>query len=334
MMHHPHRLLAVGLGGLAVLLTACSAGVRDSASQNAATTAPATTEAAPPVDPTTDAAAPGTDSGAADDSGSAPGAVCFAGTYSVRTIVGREAVDTDAGPAVPSGSGGSLRLTFTNSGGWTLSSDGSRPISLSISGISVSAAVDGRSEGVFTAIAGQYVFHEDRASGTVTFSTPVGTQHLPMTAIARALVPAARATITCGGDSVRLVSDSVELTLVPIGSSAGGGSGGSQPNPKPQPQPQPPSGGSGSGGAPIVIARAGMTGSYDCRGHSITIQTSTVNLHLIGTCPVLRINGSLNQVTVDATNSIIINGSNDKVVYHSGHPTISIAGVNSTATRG
>lgn len=83
-----------------------------------------------------------------------------------------------------------------------------------------------------------------------------------------------------------------------------------------------------------MISQAGLSGTYNCAGHAVTIQTSTVHLHLTGDCPALRINGSFNEVTVDAVGAITIRGSNDKVVYRTGTPSVSIAGVGSTATRG
>src|SRR5689334_10482334 len=80
----------------------------------------------------------GTPAAARPASGGAPPAAaaadCWVGAHQVRSITGRQAVDTPLGLARPAGSGGSLRLDLGADGQWTLSSDGSSPVVFDVGG--------------------------------------------------------------------------------------------------------------------------------------------------------------------------------------------------------
>jgi len=324
------RRLAVGTGvvglGVAVLLTGCSVGVRD-AGQAAGTSSasPAATSTAP---------ADGTGTGAGTEttgSTTAPQGACFVGRHAVRTITGRESFDTPLGAATASGSGGSLLLELDGAGQWELSSDGSKPVSFRIAGITATVRIDGRAAGGYARVGSQHAFRLDGSSGSAVIHTPAGSERVSMDDVATALAPSGTATISCRSGQVRLVSESVEMTLTPVGGSTGAAGG----------RPGGPPGGGRTGSAPeapTTITQAGLNGTYDCGNHPVTVTGAGNRLHLVGRCPKLTVTGAFNEITVDMAGSIAVTGARAKVIWHGGlngkRPAVNVTGVGSTATQG
>jgi hypothetical protein len=138
---------------------------------------------------------------------------CFLGTYAVTSIVGRQGVDSPFGPIKAAGDGGSLMFDLRTDNTWTLSSDGSKPATFQVGPYTVDALINGTLRGTYGRTGSAFLFKKEDASGTVTLSTPVGTQEKDMDDVGSALAPTGAATMTCRADGLDFASDSVTMAL-------------------------------------------------------------------------------------------------------------------------
>jgi len=302
------------------LLGGCSVGVQDGSGGSATAAPPAAPGGAGGPDSSTNP-----DNAAASGQPAPPSGECFLGRHAVRSIVGRETIDTPAGPAKPSGNGGSLLVDFRPDGRWTLSSDGSKPAAFAVGPYTATATIKGQADGTYARVGEQFAFRQRTASGSVLLASTAGSYRTTMESLAPALAPSGTATVTCG-QTVRLVSETVELTLTPLAPPPGG-----------RPPGSPPPGG-GAPEAPAVISRAGTTGTFDCRDHTVTISAAATRLHLVGRCPRVEITGAGNEVTIDLAGTISVTGTRDKVTWHDGldgrQPSVTTTGLLSTVNHG
>ena len=90
--------------------------------------------------------------------------------------------------------------------------------------------------------------------------------------------------------------------------------------------------------APTLITGAGETGTYDCRGRGVTITGASNKIRLVGRCTSVQVTGALNEVTVDSVGSIVVSGTQSKVIWRSGldggRPDVNVTGFGSSVTQG
>jgi hypothetical protein len=92
----------------------------------------------------------------------------------------------------------------------------------------------------------------------------------------------------------------------------------------------------------VKISPGGSASVYDhdtsktvyCNGGHLSVDGSTVTVTVVGHCATLTVNGIDNAVAVDSADTIVAQGINSHVTYHSGAPKIVKGGINSTVTRG
>jgi hypothetical protein len=236
------------------------------------------------------------------------GGPCYAGSHAVRSITGRQPVDTPEGAVTPAGSGGSLVLELRAGGRWTLSSDGSAPAVFQVGRYTAEAVITGSLSGGYVSAGATVVFHQDAASGTVLLRTPAGSGEVPISSLGPALAPGGSATITCASGSVRLDSASVTMDLAPA-----------------------PAG-------QLVINQSGVERTDACGGRSVAVQGSSDRLHLTGDCPSVEIVGSSNAVNVERVDQVSINGSYDRVTWRAAitraQPAVTTSGIGDVVARG
>jgi hypothetical protein len=131
----------------------------------------------------------------------------------VVSITSVDGAATPFGTARPAGDGGSLILEISPNSTWKLSSDGSRPVTFQVGGYTVDALIKGSERGTYRRSGTSFQFEEESSEGTVTMTTPVGSQEFDMDEVGKALTPRGAATITCGPTSVDFASESVKMTL-------------------------------------------------------------------------------------------------------------------------
>lgn len=138
---------------------------------------------------------------------------CVFGSFDVVAITAQQGVATAVGLARPAGAGGSLVFDLRPDNTWRLSSDGSRPVPFQVGPYTVDARIAGSLRGTYRRTGANFQFEQGDADGTVTLSTPAGSNEYDMDEVGPALAPGGAATITCKPDSVEFVSASVTMTL-------------------------------------------------------------------------------------------------------------------------
>jgi hypothetical protein len=204
-----------------LLLAACGGDDEDQASTAPErTTSEATAPEAPAGEVETQATAPedfaGGDADAGDgspDSGSAAPATgrparraCLRGSFVSSSFRGKRSFDSPFGQIALSGRGRGLGLTFEG-GRWTFRGVGEKPMSGRALGIKGTLKVNGSARGrLIRARGGGVRFRQTGTSGTVTLSGLGSEFDLPVSLVAKAIVPDGPAKVACGGG--RLVIDS------------------------------------------------------------------------------------------------------------------------------
>jgi Protein of unknown function (DUF3060) len=296
---HAVRIATAGM--IAALLAGCSVGVSDEPSAPAATSAP------------------GSSAPTQSTQASAGGDRCYLGRHAVRSITGREALDTPAGPAKAVGNGGSLVLDLAADNTWTLSSNGSKPVSFRVGAYSASARVNGTLRGSYRNLGSAFAFDTSGGNGSTVLSSSVGSARFSMSEVGAALAPDGTARITCEQDAVRLVSDSVEMVLAPA---AGGGSAGGAPAAGNTPV------------APSPINQSNLNTTFDCGGKPVIVNGSSNRLQLVGRCASVTVNGSDCVIRVSTLGAAAVNGDRSTVLWKAGldgrEPTVAVNGAGST----
>lgn len=82
--------------------------------------------------------------------------------------------------------------------------------------------------------------------------------------------------------------------------------------------------------APVAFNDAQVSGAFDCDGQDVAVNGEDADLHLVGSCGVVVINGERAQVTVDDAELIVVNGENAALTY-SGDPEVTVNGEHATA---
>lgn len=82
--------------------------------------------------------------------------------------------------------------------------------------------------------------------------------------------------------------------------------------------------------APTAFNEETASGSYDCGGQDVTINSETADLEFTGVCGIVVINGDDADVVVEDAELIVVNGENATVIY-SGDPEVVVNGENATA---
>lgn len=264
---------------------------------------------------------PGSSPTSPSDSASVESGRCPVGTWRLRDL--RAIGDADATRIEFSG-GGSLTLTFTAVGTWTLTDDASQPLqaSLATDGYRVDGrvAIDGSATGTYRSVGSAYVFDLLSSSGEATISGPGYNDTVDIDEVAEALLPVGRATLDCADSTLRLHSDSVRMTLAPSRDPG-------------------PISAAGSGDKLTVES----SGTRDCSSRSVRVDAGLEDVFLTGECGVvtvvgdnteltaesirkLVVPGSLNEITVDTVATISVSGSSNEIFWGAaragGEPTI------------
>jgi hypothetical protein len=249
----------------------------------------------------------------------AAGGQCPVGEWAVATISGKSGASVDGVPIVAtSGSGFTLVLTEANT--WTLAGDNAT-VTLTASGLSVDATVNGTAEGNYVKTGETYTFRQQRASGQVTLDEAVaGVSSWSMDEVGPALAPGGQATLTCGDGTLRLSSESVVLDL----RASTGDTGGTDT------QTSEPAGGGGT----VTITESGLTRTVDCAGQGVEISGSANKLTFTGTCASVTVNGSRNEVVVADVGEIAVNGSFNTISWSAGDPKTSDNGQGNSIGKG
>ncbi|QOS57844.1 DUF3060 domain-containing protein [Thermobifida fusca] len=76
----------------------------------------------------------------------------------------------------------------------------------------------------------------------------------------------------------------------------------------------------------ITIATDGGTVDQECGGRSVNVVANSATVALTGSCALLTITGSDNQVSVESATEVSVLGSNNTVRYASGDPVVTDLG--------
>ena len=142
-----------------------------------------------------------------------PGRGCLTGRYVSRSFVSKRSFDSPVGPARLSGHGRGLGLEFRDAG-WTMRGVGHRPMRGKVFGISGTLRVNGSVSGRLVRARGERLrFLQTSSRGTVTLSGLGQSFELPVSTVARTVVPDGRARVTCRGRRLTIDSASGVLRL-------------------------------------------------------------------------------------------------------------------------
>jgi hypothetical protein len=82
--------------------------------------------------------------------------------------------------------------------------------------------------------------------------------------------------------------------------------------------------------APAAFNDDRTSGTYDCEGQNITVNSQDADLHLVGECATVVVNGERARVVIDDAELIVVNGEDARATY-SGDPEIVVTGEDATA---
>jgi hypothetical protein len=245
---------------------------------------------------------------------------CPAGTYQVESLTAKESVDV-SGTQLQVADVQGLTLAFAD-GTWTLAGDGAT-ISVSASGLSASATVDGTASGSYAKSGDTHVFTQKSAKGQITLDQPVaGVSSIPMSEFGPSIAPSGTATITCtdAGATIDAENASLELT--------GGGTEPTTDTATATPEP------TGGEPAPAVINSSGKTGTYSCAGGPVSVNGSGNTLTFTGACETVNVNGGRNQITLGSVEVINVNGAQNTITWSGTEPQVNNNGSGNTVSQG
>lgn len=196
-MRNPTRTLLAALAGPAavVLVAGCSGAT------------PATTGATPPASPTT-AGVPSTPAASTPEQTPTKAATCPAGAYSLASMKA-----TGVNGAVGSGTGGDLKVTFTD-GKYQITGQGKEPVQLSIAGQSGSLFFDGSLDGTYSGASNSLTFAYTSGSGTVRLQSNGKSQSLTIPQLAKVLAPQGKGSAVCSAASATVTGGGVTFDLL------------------------------------------------------------------------------------------------------------------------
>jgi len=152
-------------------------------------------------------------------SGASPGSSsgdCPVGSYTVAEIVAKDVASTALGRLHITG-GASIRVAFAADGTWTLSDDGSQPVTVSADGHRADGRLSGSLRGTYAAKGTEngteYEFAQTGADGEIRVTSSLGDATLPLAAVGPALAPTGSVTLTCSDTGLTVDSDNVSLEL-------------------------------------------------------------------------------------------------------------------------
>jgi hypothetical protein len=291
--------------GLLGLLAACADQGTPAADGQSSATAPAATE---------------TESSAPAETGECP-----AGTYQVESLTAKDSVDV-SGTELQVADVKGLTLAFTPDGTWTLTGDGAT-ITVSASGLTASATVDGTATGSYAKSGENHVFTQKSAKGQITLDQPVaGVNSVPMSEFGPSIAPSGTATITCTDTGATISAENASLELT--GGSGGSGGTGTEPTATEPPAP------TGGEPAPKVVNSSGKTGTYSCSGGPVTINGSGNTLTFTGSCEAVNVNGGRNNVTLASVEVINVNGAQNHITWSGTEPQVNNNGSGNTVSQG
>ncbi len=288
--------------GLLGLLAACGEQGTPAADGQSTTTPPATSESSAPAE----------------------GGECPAGTYQVESITAKDSV-TVSGQEVQVADVEGLTLAFAADGTWQLTGKGAT-ISVSASGLSATATLNGTATGSYAKSGDSHVFTQKSAKGRITLDQPVaGVSSIPMSEFGPAIAPSGAATIACTDTGATITAENASLELT------GGGQGAEPPADPAEPTAAEPPAGEP---APAVFNSSGQTGSYSCTGGPVTINGSGNTLTFSGTCKAVNVNGDSNQVTIASAGTVNVNGAQNHLTWTESEPQVNNNGQGNTVTQG
>jgi len=275
--------------------------------------------------PAADGQSSETPQAATETSEAAPAAGCPAGTYQVGSITAKDSVAV-GGQQVQVAEVNGLTLAFTEDGGWELTGEGAT-ISVSASGLSASATLDGTATGSYAKTGDTHVFTQESANGQITLDQPVaGINSIPMSEFGPAIAPSGTATITCTESGATISAENASLELTGGGSGGSGETGAAPAEPtEAEPAGKP---------APAVINSSGQTAAYNCTGGPVTINGSNNNLTFTGTCAAANINGDSNEITIASVAAVNLNGSQNQLTWTDNKPAVNNNGQGNTISQG
>jgi hypothetical protein len=248
---------------------------------------------------------------------------CPAGTYQVQSLTAQDSVAV-SGQEVRVADVQGLTLAFDADGTWVLTGDGAS-ITVTTSGFSASASVDGTASGDYAKTGDSYAFAQKSADGKITLDQPVaGISSFPMSDFGPAIAPSGTATIDCTATGATITAENATLELT-------GGSGTGAGTATASTVTEPPAAGEP---APAVFNDSGETGTYSCTAAPVTINGSTNTLTFTGSCKVVNINGGGNTVTVASAGVVNINGGENRLTWTGTEPQIHDTGSGNTVTQG
>lgn len=257
----------------------------------------------------------------------AGGGDCPAGTYQVASITAKDSVDV-SGAQVSVAEVKGLTLEFTPDGTWTLTGAGAT-ISVSASGLTAGATLDGTATGKHAKSGDSHVFTQESATGQIKLDQPIaGITSIPMSEFGPAIAPSGTATITCTDSGATIAAENASLELTGgNGTSGDGGSGetGTEPAPAEPPVGKP---------APAIINSSGQTASYSCSGGPVTINGAGNNLTFTGTCQVANVNGDSNTVALETVEVVNVNGARNQITWTGSKPQVNNNGAGNTVSQG
>jgi hypothetical protein len=87
-------------------------------------------------------------------------------------------------------------------------------------------------------------------------------------------------------------------------------------------------------GGNLTVSPSSQTLTLVCNHGDLTVDANTGMVNVTGHCAHLTVKGSHNKVNADTADTIDTEGADNRVVYHSGAPQITVAGSENTVNRG
>lgn len=274
-------LITAAVAGLAVALASgCDVSVKPTAEESASQpTTPATSEqTTQPTSPPPSSAEPSQPAG----SGAYPGP-CPAGSWRLTGLDSRRTV---AGVDATFSGGGSMTLKLAN-GTWNLSDNGSKPVTVSASGVSGTATIKGTASGTYRKTGSTYVFDDNRTTGTVHYEAPGFDETEGMDDVTGALAPTGVVTATCKGTVLTLKSDTFTMTWTYTGAKTGGPAGGTK------------------------VVNAG--GTHACGGGTVRIEGSGNPVVLTGRCARVEVTAATSSIRIAGVGTLVVSGSGNNI---------------------
>ncbi|CAM3258703.1 hypothetical protein BST27_25325 [Mycobacterium intermedium] len=87
-------------------------------------------------------------------------------------------------------------------------------------------------------------------------------------------------------------------------------------------------------GAPLTISGIDLNRTVACNDNVVTVSGISNTVVITGHCASVTVSGTKNTVTVDSADKLDTSGFDNKIIYHTGSPTISKSGSGNEITQG